>query len=218
MVPAGWSRTAFIDARDVGRVAATVLTEPGHLRRAYTLSGEQSLTYTDVARILTGVLDRPITYTRPSEHDYLAALVEQDRPADYVAVQKMIYRVVRLNISAVPNRAVRTLTSTPATTFAQFARDHRQMWTAQPDPGADVADRPECRQIRLILVWKGQRYANGCSAALVLIGPPGSTAGDPGEQGVGPLQPSVEPNGTLRGSAPTPRSDRGWCPVRGQGS
>ena len=33
-VPAGSARTAFIDARDIGRVAATVFTEPGHLRRA----------------------------------------------------------------------------------------------------------------------------------------------------------------------------------------
>ncbi len=29
-VPVGRSRTAFIDARDIGRVAATVFTTPGH--------------------------------------------------------------------------------------------------------------------------------------------------------------------------------------------
>lgn len=57
-VPAGRARTAFIDARDVGRVAATVLTQPGHLRRAYTLSGEESLTYRHVARTMTEVPDR----------------------------------------------------------------------------------------------------------------------------------------------------------------
>ena len=44
-VPAGRSRTAFIDARDIGAVTATVLTEPGHDRKAYTLSGEQSLQF-----------------------------------------------------------------------------------------------------------------------------------------------------------------------------
>lgn len=39
-VPAGRSHTAFIDARNIGRVAAVTFTAPGHLRKAYTLSGE----------------------------------------------------------------------------------------------------------------------------------------------------------------------------------
>lgn len=127
-VPAGRARTAFIDADDVGRVAATVLTQPGHLKRAYTLSGEESLTYRQVARIMTDVLGRPISYARPSEDDYLESLRRQGQPADYIAVQKMIHRVVRLNVSAFPNRSVRRLTGTPATTLAQFVADHRHTW------------------------------------------------------------------------------------------
>lgn len=139
VVPAGRSRTAFIDARDIGRVAATVFTTPGHLRRAYTLSGEQSLSYANVARIMTEALGRPISYARPSETEYLAELAAQGRPQDYIDVQKMIYRVVRLNVSAFPNRTVRQLTGEPATTFAQFVRDHRLAWSARavtrPDLG-----------------------------------------------------------------------------------
>lgn len=128
VVPAGRSRTAFIDARDIGKVAAAVFTSDGHLRRAYTLSGEQSLSYADVARIMSRVLGRTISYTRPSEADYLTALAAQGRPDDYIAVQKMIYRVVRLNISAIPNRMVRRLTGDPATTFEAFAHDYRDVW------------------------------------------------------------------------------------------
>lgn len=130
-VPAGRSFTAFIDARDIGSVAASTFTESGHTRKAYTLSGEQSLTYRNVARSMTDVLGRHITYARPAEKDYLAHLAAQGKPQDYIDVQKMIYRVVRLNISALPNRAVRKLTGTPATTFAEFARDNRSAWTPQ---------------------------------------------------------------------------------------
>lgn len=129
VVPAGGSRTAFIDARDIGRVAAAVFTSPGHLRKAYTLSGEESLTYDKVAAIMAEVLGRPIRYTRPREAEYLAALAAEGWPQDYVDVQKMIYRVVRLNISAFPNRAVQRLTGTPATPFAQFVRDYADVWT-----------------------------------------------------------------------------------------
>jgi uncharacterized protein YbjT (DUF2867 family) len=74
MVPAGRSRTAFIDARDIGKVAAAVFTTPGHLRCAYTLSGERNLSYAAVARIMSQRLGRTITYSGTNEADYLAAL------------------------------------------------------------------------------------------------------------------------------------------------
>ena len=127
-VPAGRSVTAFIDARDIGRVAAAVFTSAGHLRKAYTLSGERSLSYSRIARTLSQVLERPIRYARPSEREYLDRLRVQGRPGDYIDVQKMIYRVVRWNISALPNRTVRRLTGRPATTFSEFAEREKAVW------------------------------------------------------------------------------------------
>lgn len=133
-VPAGRARTAFVDARDVGRVAARVLTEPGHLGRAYTLSGEQSLTYADVARTMSEVLGRPIHYARPTEAEYVARLRARGVEPDFIEVQRMVHRVVRLNVSALPNRSIRTLTGTPATTLAQFVSERRDVWALTPGP------------------------------------------------------------------------------------
>ncbi|RAX48079.1 SDR family NAD(P)-dependent oxidoreductase [Arthrobacter sp. AQ5-05] len=127
-VPAGRSFTAFIDARDIGPVAAAVFTEPGHIGRSHTLCGEQTLTYRHVAAILSDVLGRSIHYRRTSEREYLTRLRTQGKPADYIAVQKMIYRIVRFNISAFPNRAVRRLTGEPATTFGEFATRAQVAW------------------------------------------------------------------------------------------
>lgn len=127
-LPAGRAFTAFIDAHDIGQVAAAVLSSPGHLRKKYTLNGEQTLTYRKVARILSDVLGRPIRYTHPSEKEYLTRLREIGLPADYIDVQRMIYRVVRLNISALPNRMVRKLTGQRATTFREFAERERTVW------------------------------------------------------------------------------------------
>ena len=100
--------------------------------KAYTLSGEQSLSYQQVARVLSRVLGRTITYARPSEREYLARLERHGRPADYIAVQRMTYWIVRFNVSAFPNRAVRQLTGRPATRFEQFAYDYRDVWTPAP--------------------------------------------------------------------------------------
>lgn len=79
-VPAGRSRTAFIDARDIGSVAATVLTEPGHDRKAYTLSGEQSLSYTDVAQIMSRVLG-PAHHLHPPHRSRVPRPAGRRRPA-----------------------------------------------------------------------------------------------------------------------------------------
>ncbi len=127
-VPAGRSFTAFIDARDVGAVAAAVLTGPGHVGHTYTLSGEQALTYQRVAAIMTDALGRPIRYARPSEDDYLASLAADGAPDDYIQVQKMIHRVVRRNVSALPNRRIRRLTGRSATRMHAFVADYQQTW------------------------------------------------------------------------------------------
>lgn len=131
-VPAGRSFTALIDARDIGRVAATVFTHPGHIGKAYTLSGERALTYSRVAKIMSDVLGRPISYTRPSEWEYLAQLAAEGSPEDYIAVQRMIFRIVRMNVSAFPNRTVRKLTGEPATSLAEFVDDYRSAWMPRP--------------------------------------------------------------------------------------
>ena len=130
-IPAGRSYTAFVDARDIGRVAAEVLTADGHLRRAYTLSGEHALSYERVARTMSRVLGRPIRYSRPTETEYLDDLALHGADEQYLAVQKMIYRVVRYNLSAVPNRTIRRLTGAPATSLAEFVDDYRAVWRVE---------------------------------------------------------------------------------------
>jgi len=135
-VPASWARTAFVDTDNVGRVAARVLTESGHAGRAYTLSGEQSLNYDAVARILSDELGYAVRYTRPTAEEYVERLRAQGAASDYVDVQSMIYRVVRTNVSAFPNRTIRRLTGSPATTFAEFVHREREVW-ARPAPGSE---------------------------------------------------------------------------------
>jgi uncharacterized protein YbjT (DUF2867 family) len=127
-VPAGRSRTAFVDARDIGRVAAEVFSSEGHLGRAYTLSGETSLSYKMVASTMSEVLGHPIRYARPTEAEYLADLAVHGADEEYIAVQKMIYRVVRWNLSALPNRTIRRLTGAPATSLGTFVENYRAVW------------------------------------------------------------------------------------------
>lgn len=74
------------------------------------------------------MLGRTIRYARPSERVYLQRLADEGKPQNYIEVQKMIYRIVRINVSAFPNRWVRKLTGEPATAFREFAERERSVW------------------------------------------------------------------------------------------
>ncbi|NIV39485.1 MAG: SDR family NAD(P)-dependent oxidoreductase, partial [Anaerolineae bacterium] len=53
MIPVGKARTSFLDVRDIGAVAAKVLSEPGHENRAYQLTGGEALDYYQVAELFS---------------------------------------------------------------------------------------------------------------------------------------------------------------------
>jgi uncharacterized protein YbjT (DUF2867 family) len=59
---AGHARISMVDTRDVGAVAAALLTQPGHEGDAYDLTGPEALSYEDVASKLSGVMGRQIRY------------------------------------------------------------------------------------------------------------------------------------------------------------
>jgi len=60
--PGGRGRVAPVDARDVAKVAATVLTEAGHTGMIYELTGPESLTIGEMVQTLAMVLKKPIQY------------------------------------------------------------------------------------------------------------------------------------------------------------
>jgi uncharacterized protein YbjT (DUF2867 family) len=59
---AGEARVSMVDTRDVGAVAAIVLTEPGHAGAHYDVTGPEALSYADVAGKLSRALGRQVAY------------------------------------------------------------------------------------------------------------------------------------------------------------
>lgn len=60
--PAGKSKAAFVDTRDIAVVAVAALTEPGHEGKAYEITGPQLLSYDDVAAVFSRVTGKPVKY------------------------------------------------------------------------------------------------------------------------------------------------------------
>jgi uncharacterized protein YbjT (DUF2867 family) len=62
-VPAGKSKTSFIDAADIGLATAVLIHDPERYRNtAHTITGPEALDYFQVAEILSRVTGRKITY------------------------------------------------------------------------------------------------------------------------------------------------------------
>ncbi|RYV49571.1 NmrA family NAD(P)-binding protein [Pengzhenrongella frigida] len=134
VVPAGRGATAFVDADDVGAVAAAALLDPAaHRNTAWTITGPEALTYDEVARILTAELGRPIRYARPGVLRY-ARHARQNLGMGWgmVAVTSAIYTTARLGMAAGLSDDVRTVLGRDPIDFAEFAYRERAVWN--PDP------------------------------------------------------------------------------------
>lgn len=131
VVPAGRGATAFVDARDVGAVAAAALLDPlAHRNRAWTVTGPEALTYGQVAEILSDVLGRQVRYPTPGLLRYARhARTELGMPWGMVAVTSAIYTTARLGLAAGLTRDVAEVLGRQPIGFAEFAIRERQAWT-----------------------------------------------------------------------------------------
>ncbi|POH71231.1 NAD(P)-dependent oxidoreductase [Cryobacterium zongtaii] len=131
MVPARNGATAFVDVEDVGAVAAAALLDPSaHVNTAWTVTGNEALTYAQIAEILTHELGRPIRYARPGILRYIVhARRKLGMPWGMVLVTAAIYTTARLGLAAGLTDDVRQVLGRDPVGFAVFAHRDRSVWT-----------------------------------------------------------------------------------------
>lgn len=127
-VPAGRSKTAFIDARDIGEVAALTLTEPDHENQAYVLTGGELHDYYEVASLLSEILGRPIDYRDPALPRYIIQTWRRGTPLGFTLVTTMLYTLTRFGQAATIAEDTARLLGRSPRTLEQFIRDHREIW------------------------------------------------------------------------------------------
>lgn len=127
-VPVGKAKTAFIDARDIGAVAAVVLTENGHTGKNYDLTGSEGLDYWEVARIMSDVLGRKITYRNPNPFYFLIETVRRGTPFAFALVMLGLYTSTRFGMAEPVTSEVQRLTGRQPILFKQFVKDYRDAW------------------------------------------------------------------------------------------
>jgi uncharacterized protein YbjT (DUF2867 family) len=127
-LPVGQAKTAFIDVRDIAAVAVCALTDPQHLNKKYTLTGNEALDYDQVASILSEVLKRQIRYTRPSALQFIWRQLVAGQSPGYTLLMTWLYTLTRSGNAQEVSTDVEGVLQRRPVSFERFARDYQQSW------------------------------------------------------------------------------------------
>lgn len=123
-MPFGQARVSFVDARDVAAVARVVLTEPGHERKVYELTGPEAITVNEVAHALTQATDRLITYVDVPDEAALKAMHQHQMPDWMVAALTELNGVCRAGSASQVTDTIEKLTHRKPRSIFDFAQDY----------------------------------------------------------------------------------------------
>ncbi|MGK3966066.1 SDR family oxidoreductase [Sorangium sp. So ce118] len=129
-IPAGDSRTAFIDARDIAASAVAALRSDSFDRQAFTLTGPEALTYAEAAAVLSQVSGRSIQYVNSDDASFIQGAVQAGLSEAYAQYLAALFGFVRQGAASQVSPAVSTLTGRQPRTLAQYAKDHKDAWKA----------------------------------------------------------------------------------------
>lgn len=125
-IPAGNSKTSFIDAADIGLAAAVLLHDPEKYKNtAHTITGPEALNYYQVAEILSMVTGRKIIYKRPGYLKYRSYYIKK-RGLDksYVNVTVALYFMTRMGTAKEVTNGFYELTGRKSRTLLEFSKDN----------------------------------------------------------------------------------------------
>ncbi len=120
----GNGAVSYIDVRDIGAVAVKVLSESGHERKAYALTGPEALTNAQIAEKLSHVTGRTIRYVDLAPAELKKAMIAAGVPAWSADALLDLQRLYGEGKASPVDPAVERITGRKATPFDQFARDY----------------------------------------------------------------------------------------------
>ncbi|MGV9798140.1 NmrA family NAD(P)-binding protein [Mycobacterium sp. NPDC003449] len=116
----GSGRVGFIDARDIGRVAARVLLDDVPLNSDPILTGPQALSYDDVAAVIGRVCGRAVTHARVSRDEMRAIFAADGLPGGYAEMLAGLDALIASGAEDRVTDAVTRLTGHEPRSFAEF--------------------------------------------------------------------------------------------------
>ena len=122
---AGDGRIGMVDTRDVAAVAAQIAASPAaHRGKTYWLTGPESLSYADAAKVLSEVLVRPVTFHPLTFDEQKQAMVDVGVPGHIAEMNAQAVTLFAQGDSDWVTDDVPSILGRPARSFEQFVTDH----------------------------------------------------------------------------------------------
>jgi uncharacterized protein YbjT (DUF2867 family) len=133
-VPAGDAKMSFVDARDIAAIAVGMLTNNSNggsqqrHNKAYDITGQDALSYRQVADILSNEVGKKISYIDITE-DGARKGMEQIGMSDwFIDIMIELFRTIRAGYGSETTAAVEHITGRKPISFAQFAKDYAEVF------------------------------------------------------------------------------------------
>ncbi|OJF90645.1 SDR family oxidoreductase [Alkalibacterium sp. 20] len=127
-IPAGKSKTSFIDTRDIARAAAISLIEDKYKNTAITLTGKEAINYDEVSKTLSEVLERNIEYKNPSLLKFRKERVKRGTPKEFANVMMLLYLMTKLGTAKDITYDLEKIIGREPISFKQYVIDHKDYW------------------------------------------------------------------------------------------
>jgi uncharacterized protein YbjT (DUF2867 family) len=121
-------RLGMIDARDIGEVAAKILTDDGHEGKIYTLTGPAAISFYDVAEALSEVLDKEVGYVSIPPERAKEAMLSRGIPEWVADALNEYAKAHSEGYSDWTTDHFERLTGHPATSYEEFASDFKRVF------------------------------------------------------------------------------------------
>ncbi|MEO1257561.1 MAG: NmrA family NAD(P)-binding protein [Bacteroidota bacterium] len=128
-LPAGHSKTAFIDVRDIGATAAEILKAPtAHHGKTYDLTCLKAIDHSAVARHISEAAGRTIHYVPMQNEDFIEKMIAKGRPRKAAEKMAWLYSFVTAGKEADVSLDAKHILQRQPIDFKQFTIDHAHKW------------------------------------------------------------------------------------------
>jgi uncharacterized protein YbjT (DUF2867 family) len=120
----GQGKAVWVDGRDVGEVAAAVLTGKGHEGKAYELTGPEALDTGEVLTRIGQALGHQYTYVPIPDEAVRKAMTDMQMPGWLVDAMAELAGLIRNGWSATPGTGVKDVLGRPPRSFQDYLKDY----------------------------------------------------------------------------------------------
>jgi uncharacterized protein YbjT (DUF2867 family) len=120
--PADEVTEPFIDIEDIADVAVAALTEDGHARRVYEVTGPRLLTFAEAVAEIAAATGREIRYVPITGDEFAAGMIAQGVPRDFAMALTQLFEAVLDGRNSSLNNGVHAAIGRAPTDFAAYAK------------------------------------------------------------------------------------------------